>query len=532
MKRNKSATERAKARSADSASLSWFDRLSDRLRFGFPSVRLNLLAIIVPIMGMILFAFSLVVQNDVYRHQIEELRERQFRTSYAQVILLADPVKTGNIEDIQLLLATIIGDPYFIGAKITSTSGQTILSLGDDVSAGNPALRFTQDIMNVDAATPVKLAELTTLATDAPILERLSVQRQNLINIALIALIALIAAVYIAYRAVVGRPMQQLVQAIRSRNLDSPSPYSEPQAISCRGRDEIAELFEDFNKAELQRIKHQRKLHEANHSLEQNVLERTEALSQALQRAEEASKAKSAFVANMSHELRTPLNAVIGFAEVIEHRYTGPDGDKATKEHASIIADSGRHLLALLNTILDFSKIQSGKMQLNEAEFSCADVVDSVTRMFSREAENKGISLKSRIDGPGLEVFGDQRKVMQILLNLRFQRDQVHRQWWSTISITAHQTEDGIEISVADTGTGLGEDELATVMQPFEQASNARDRQAGGTGLGLPLSREFAVLHGGDLHIESIVGDGTIVTLSLPADRLRINTSQADATAA
>ncbi len=493
---------------------SWVDRLRPRFR----SVLLNLLVIIVPIVLMILVDFALIVERLSHDRQLNDLRDRQRGTSYAQVNVLADPVRQGNLEIIKLVLTTIIADPYFTGARVSSIDGTTLVSLGENVDEGDAHLRFVQDIVHANGGVPVVIGKLTTLATVRPIHISLGHQHEQLLALAIVMLLTITGAVYIAYRIVVGRPLQQLVEAMRERDHRSARRPLRTPHIECSGSDEIAELIADFNDGEVARAEHHWQLLEAKLTLEEKVRERTDALSHALSQAKTANESKAAFLASMSHELRTPLNAIIGFAELIQHQHPDEPDSGPTHEHAVIIADSGRHLLDLLNTILDYSKTQSGKMKLDETEFDIDEVVESAVRTFSQEVKDKNIDLRAD-GGKGLPALsGDLRKVTQILLNLLSNAIKF-TDAGGRIDVSLECDDNGLAISVADTGSGLTPQELNIVMKPFEQANNADAVKSKGTGLGLPLSRDFAEMHGGTLKIDSVKNEGTTVTVWLPASR-------------
>ena len=236
------------------------------------------------------------------------------------------------------------------------------------------------------------------------------------------------------------------------------------------------------------------------------------------EKATKADRAKSEFLANMSHELRTPLNAIIGFAEVIQHTHAENEELATTHEHAVIIADSGRHLLDLLNTVLDYSKTQSGKMKLDETEFDIAEVVESAARTFSQAVKDKNIDLTVEAPGNLPIMAGDLRKITQILLNLLSNAVKFTDEGGKIAALVSGDDK-GLSIAISDNGNGLSPEELDVVMRPFEQATNADTASGSGTGLGLPLSRDLAEMHGGTLKIDSVKGEGTTVTLWLPASR-------------
>ncbi|MDH3741167.1 MAG: ATP-binding protein [Hyphomicrobiales bacterium] len=491
----------------------------DRLRPRFRSVLLNLLVIIVPIVVMILVDFALIVERFSYQRQIDELSNRQRQTSYSQVNLLTDPVAKGDREKVKLVLAAIIADPFFTGAKVKQADGTTLVAIGQDVNKGDPQLRFVQDILEATGGPPRKVGELITLATPRLIFKSLHQQREQLIALAVIMLMTITGAVYIAYRLVVGRPLDQLVQAIRSRDhRETGAPLVTP-SVECSGRDEIAEMIADFNDAEKERADYHWKLIEAKLTLEEKVRERTDALSHALAQAKSANESKASFLANMSHELRTPLNAIIGFAEVIQHTHAEDEELATTHEHAVIIADSGRHLLDLLNTVLDYSKTQSGKMKLDETEFDVVEVVESAARTFSQAVKDKNIDMTTIEASGNLPIMsGDLRKITQILLNL-FSNAVKFTDDGGKIAALISGDDKGLSVAISDSGSGLSPEELDVVMRPFEQATNADSSIGSGTGLGLPLSRDLAEMHGGTLNIDSVKGEGTTVTLWLPASR-------------
>ena len=494
------------------------DKGVDRLRPRSRSVLLNLLVIIVPIVMMILVDFALIVERFSYQRQLDELRERQQRTSYSQVNVLADPVERGDRDKVKLVLATIISDPYFTGARVNRADGSVLVAMGDDVTSGDAKLRLVQDILIATGGPPEKVGELVTLATPRPIYRSLGHQREQLMALAVIMLLTITGAVYIAYRIVVGRPLDQLVEAIRGRNhRNAIDPLLTP-AVPCSGRDEIAELITDFNQAEKARADHHWQLVEAKLTLEEKVRERTEALSHALTQAKSANESKATFLANMSHELRTPLNAIIGFAEVIERTHADNEELAKTHEHAGIIADSGRHLLDLLNQVLDYSKAQAGKLQFDETEFDMGDVVETSARTFSQEVRDKDIDLQVDV-ARGLPAYrGDMRKITQILLNVMSNAVKFTDPG-GRIAVLVTGDDEGISVAISDSGMGLTPEELNVVMRPFEQAANATKINASGTGLGLPLSKDLAEMHDGTLKISSVKGEGATVTLWLPASR-------------
>ncbi|HEX9461787.1 MAG TPA: ATP-binding protein [Alphaproteobacteria bacterium] len=235
--------------------------------------------------------------------------------------------------------------------------------------------------------------------------------------------------------------------------------------------------------------------------------------------ADQANRAKSEFLAMMSHELRTPLNAVLGFAEILRDHAAKLRPEKIT-EYVGDIHSSGTHLLTLINDVLDLSKAEAGKMELYRAPMDVTEIVDRCVRMVRERAVRQNVQLMSEIV-PGLpELWADERKVMQILLNVlsnavKFTPEN------GRVTMSAFKSSDWLVIRIADTGVGIAAENIAKVLSPFGQVDNLFTRQHAGTGLGLPLAKRLAELHGAVFDLTSEVGVGTVVTIRFPvAERI------------
>jgi len=242
-------------------------------------------------------------------------------------------------------------------------------------------------------------------------------------------------------------------------------------------------------------------------------------------RAESANTAKSEFLANMSHELRTPLNAINGFSDIMVHEMFGPLGDRRYKEYAQDILGSGQHLLALINDILDMSKIEAGKMNLSLDWMAIEDVVDDVTRLMRNRADAANLVLASAVPKGLPEIEADYRAVKQILLNLvsnaiKFTPagGRIDVKVWTLGEETADYR---LQISVCDTGIGIAQEDIGRLAKPFEQIETKHAKAQAGTGLGLALTKSLVELHGGMLELESEPGLGTTVSFTLPVKRTR-----------
>ena len=235
-------------------------------------------------------------------------------------------------------------------------------------------------------------------------------------------------------------------------------------------------------------------------------------------RSETANQAKSEFLANMSHELRTPLNAIIGFSEVIREQVFGGVGNRRYLDYAGNIHDSGTHLLSLIDDLLDLSKIEAGKMELDETVVDLAALTTEVASMMADRVEHAGLLL-DRTATEDLTVWVDRRKIKQVLLNLVSNAIKFSPRG-STVTLSVSTTADGNpQISVQDRGIGMNRDDLERALSLFGQAKEGR--AIGGTGLGLPLARQLVELHEGHLSIDSVAGQGTTATVILPVHRRR-----------
>mgnify|MGYP003879136683 CR=1 FL=1 len=236
-------------------------------------------------------------------------------------------------------------------------------------------------------------------------------------------------------------------------------------------------------------------------------------LEEAMKRALEADRLKSEFLANMSHELRTPLNSIIGFSEVILEGIDGPLTETQEMD-LTAVHEAGKHLLCLINDILDLAKIEAGRMELHREKIDLNEIISLVLSTASALVRDKEVALVSEVETDLPPLFADPQRVRQILLNLVSNAIKFTNK--GSVTVRAETDDENVTISVTDTGIGIRAEDIPIIFEEFRQVDGSTTRRYGGTGLGLPISKRLVELHGGQMWVESEVGTGSTFSFTLP----------------
>jgi signal transduction histidine kinase/CheY-like chemotaxis protein len=378
----------------------------------------------------------------------------------------------------------------------------------------NRFIQVMQEVMSMIAAGKIAAGRELQRTQASPLADRLERLTNELVNRAEAEMVAHVEVSHAAYQTarwdVIGFAVGSIGLALVfgyaiSWSLIGPVQRMDAQLrqiasgdfsqrLDIQNRDELGTLAANLNRmsAELGRLYHQ---------------------------LEAASRHKSEFLASMSHELRTPLNAIIGFSEVLLERLFGELTAKQ-EEYLRDILDSGRHLLSLINDILDLSKVEAGRIELELGHFSLPETLENGLTMVRERASRHGIALSLDVD-PTLEVIAaDERKVKQVVFNLLSNAVKFTPNG-GQVGITAAQEDDGVRITVWDTGIGIAPEDQERIFEAFQQVGARYAEQREGTGLGLALAKRFVALHGGRLAVESAVGQGSRFTFTLPVRTAR-----------
>jgi len=430
---------------------------------------------------------------------------------------------------VQTTLAGLFKIPDIRYVTVRKSNGEVFVSMGDDpgvplcpLHGGGSAIHahpgFLVATTQVRDTAGLAIGELLIMYS----MERTSRALMTSILWRILTLLGVAVVSVVVSHSIARRLTTPLIRLTEAAQRLAAGRFDEPVRVTSN--DEIGILAGTFNTMSRALCDSRRQVERANQELEGRIRERTEQLRQKnialelqTERALEASRLKSAFLASVSHELRTPLNAILALSELMKDGLAG-DLTEEQQSHVAMIHGSGSGLLRLINDVLDLSKIEAGKMELN---LKPCDVMEELRRAVTEMeplASGKGLDLRARIPaGPTVRLDCD--RVRQILVNLLGNAIKFTERGYVEVAAEVKEGSNILEMSVRDTGIGIDKHDLQTIFQEFRQVDGTPSRKFGGTGLGLTISYRLIDMMGGRIFVESVLGEGSCFSVEIPLAR-------------
>lgn len=440
-----------------------------------------------------------------YNQGIKNLRQHGQLMVTMHANALAGPIWDMNKEQVDLLINSLKTDEAFLSAEVYDADQQLFSkAVSDSERTDDIPHTFSEKITHSSDGEKEVLGEFVLKLSQNVLYREL---KENLISdiyLFIILLIVTLGTLYVVLRKLIINPLSHMVNTIENLKEDDMSTR-----FPNYGNNEFGALATAFNIRTEKLNEYYVKVQERKKELEAA----NENLKGARSDAEKANKSKSQFLANMSHELRTPLNAIIGYSEMLIEEAPELQGPEFVPELLKILS-SGKHLLELINDILDISKIEAGKMDVHLEECSIKKIVDEIEHLVGPLVEKNANTFKNRVDEELDKAYTDVTKLRQNLLNLISNASKFTEK--GRINLRVVKDGEFMLFQIQDTGIGMTPDQLGKIFQSFTQADSGTTKKYGGTGLGLAITKQFCLMLGGDIWAESQLGEGTSFFMKLP----------------
>ncbi|MEL6335864.1 MAG: ATP-binding protein, partial [Pseudomonadota bacterium] len=482
-------------------------------------LRMKFFAMVAPLVFGVFAAATITSTYASFHHDKRWMDDKLSHVLANQSIVISRAVAQRDRRLTGLAIAGIMADPDIVYAEVRDPTGEPIVTLGEEPNYG---VTRTRPIRYVRETQLINAGELTIGVSYGGPLASLASQVATSAAAALLAMLATWFGTVAAFRTVVSTPIGRLQEAIAAWRRGEPADLSsEPDG------DELDALTAAFRELRSERLHYEQALKGIKIDLEERVRQRTAELSRARDTAEQASAAKAEFLAAMSHEIRTPMNAILGTAHALSRAPLDPEA----RRNVDVLQTAGRSLMSLLDDILDLSKMDARRIEVEPIEASLTELLKDVHDLWAGQAAEKGIALTLRIDPqvPQRLRF-DPLRLRQCVTNLVSNAVKFTEQGRIEISATAALEAPGtaagggaggalyrLTISVDDTGPGLAPETLARLFEPFTQADGSTTRRYGGTGLGLTITRRLARLMGGNVSVDTALGQGATFHVTILA---------------
>ena len=441
----------------------------------------------------------------------EQLDRRIERVALAQSEVIANSLWHLDYDRVDVVLRAISTDPDITGAAVRDEAGQLLATVGNVLEKPKDGEReVVRDVVRSTQSGALAIGSLALRYNDSAV--RAELRRDFTFQVAL-AFLLLIGALLIAqliHRRIVMIPVRRLLDAVTMPREGTARPM-----VNWDSPDEFGTLVRAFNDMQKREQSAEEELRAGRDMLEQAVRERTADLEAAMRDAERANQSKSEFLATMSHEFRTPLNAIIGFSELLRSEILGPLEHPQYKEYVKDIHISGERMLSLVNDVLDIATIEAGKRSFDLASVNIVETAEECVRELGVAAKWKNLRVTLEAPDNLGAMLTDRRSLQQILINI-LSNAVKFTESGGEVSLVVGRTPDAVIFSVTDTGIGIPPEMIEKLTEPFTQAVSNPHLAREGTGLGLSIVKSLLDGLGGSLDIESAMGKGTRVTVTLP----------------